>query len=440
MTNFLGLRGTGDFPANEVMDNWRNAILRLFPNGSAPLTAIISQIKSSKLTDGPTFHWTTKALPTQRAAVTGVYIDSTMGTAYVYVTHQATYGIAGATVYVKMALASLDNFLPGHIILLRDASRSGVDVRGRVLTKKADAANSYLAVKLLEADDNDASAATYNLTSVDTALVIGSAFAEGSERPEALVQDVVACYNHTQIFRTAVDLTRTALQTTLRSGDPLKEARRDALEQHSIEMEKAFIWGVYTAGTDPTTGKPLRTTQGIVDFIKDHAPANVLDYTTDSDYSGKSWAAGGEDWFDASLEQLFRYGSNEKLALCGSGALLGIQRLAKQGSMITLTPQSPAYGLKILEWITPFGSIYLKTHPLFSYETTNRNTILIIEPKNMEYKYIQDTVLHEDTSWKEGGGSGKDALEEDYLTEAGLEFHYPDACGILNGVGNANAV
>ena len=46
MAAILGLRGSGDFTADERPKNWREMILYLNPNGEAPLTAFASLLKS----------------------------------------------------------------------------------------------------------------------------------------------------------------------------------------------------------------------------------------------------------------------------------------------------------------------------------------------------------------------------------------------------------
>ena len=54
---FLGMRGTGDWSDSDTRPkDWRQTILRLYPNGDAPLTAIMSMMKSEKATD-PEFYW-----------------------------------------------------------------------------------------------------------------------------------------------------------------------------------------------------------------------------------------------------------------------------------------------------------------------------------------------------------------------------------------------
>jgi len=49
---FLGMRGTGDWVDGQRPKNWREQILYLYPNGMAPLTAILSMLNSEK-TDDP---------------------------------------------------------------------------------------------------------------------------------------------------------------------------------------------------------------------------------------------------------------------------------------------------------------------------------------------------------------------------------------------------
>ena len=424
MAGFLGMRGTGDWATDERPLNWRQGILRLYPNGTAPLTAILSKMGEQRV-DDPRFQWWTKALATQRATVTGVYTNATLATAL------AAAGTSGQTLYVKMAEADADQLRAGHQVLLRDASDNTVDVNAKVTTVVKNGANSYASCKLLEADDNSSN---NNLTNCDTLLIIGNINPEGGAIPDAVAYDPTKYYNYTQILRTPLEITRTARKTRLRTADAYQEAKREALELHSIEMEKAFLWGIRTENTG-ANGKPERTTLGLIPSIRTNVPANVVDYTQDSDYSGQSWLTGGEEWLDAKLEVIFRYGSMEKLAFAGSGALLGINRLAKAGGQINMKAREVAYGIKVTEWITPFGSIYIKTHPLFSYEVTNRNSMVIFEPKLLKYKYIDDTKFIKDQEAK-----GTDGSKDEYLTECGLEYHHPSATGYFTGLNTDNAL
>jgi len=259
--------------------------------------------------------------------------------------------------------------------------------------------------------------------------------------PDAIALNPVQVHNYTQIFRTPLSMTRTALKTRLRTDNDYQKAKSEALEMHSWEMELAILWGIMSQNIGDN-GKPERTTMGVIPFIRQYAAANVDDFTLNATYAGQTWAAGGETWFKAMLELIFRYGSEDKLCLCGSGFLLGIDALAMAGGQINLQPAQKTYGMNIRSWITPFGTIHMKTHPLFSFDATTRHMGLILEPKELGYRFIDDTTFFgENSSKSHSSGYGQrriDGLNEEYLTEAGLEFGLPQKCGVLNGVGLPN--
>ena len=153
---------------------------------------------------------------------------------------------------------------------------------------------------------------------------------------------------------------------------------------------------------------------------------------------------GGESWLNTQLETIFRNGGSEKIAFCGSGFLKAINDLALNGAHINITPESVSYGIKVRQWLTPYGTLFLKLHPLFSHETTNRSSAVIVEPRLLTFRYIDDTMFFGEENMmknnRSSAGSGKrmDGTEEEYLTEAGLEYHHPEAFGYLFGVGVTN--
>jgi len=431
---FLGMRGTGDWVANQRPESWRQQILYLYPNGMAPLTAILSMMGSKKV-DDPRFHWWTQEQTAVSGAVNAIATLADMSVAY------AGGGAAGDTIFVQVAAAIGMRIRQGHQILLRDASDYSVDVVGKVTNVVHGGVWAVLAVKLLEGDDNSVNG--NDLQDCDNFKIIGNINPEGGEMPDAIALNPTEVYNYTQIFRTPLSITRTAKMTTLRTGDAYQKMKAEALEMHSWEMELAFLWGIRTQNIGDN-GKPERTTGGVIPGIRELAPANCDDYTLNANYAGLAWnaAGGGGTWLRAMLEQIFRYGAEEKLCLCGSGALLGIEALAMAEGQMNLSTGQKAYGMSIREWQTPFGSIYMKTHPLFSHDVTTRNLMVIIEPKELEYKYITDTTFYGEgsaTQHPSGYGARRiDGTNEEFLTECGLEFGLPQKCAVLNGVGLDN--
>ncbi len=425
MSGFLGLRSTNDWVADQRPKNWRETILYLFPNGEAPLTALTALMKSEK-TDDPQFYWWSKKLPDMRAAVTGVYTDSALTTAYV------SGATAGTKLYFKMSLDDVKNFRVGMQVVARVSSDLDVDVNGKVTARSENGANSYVEVTLLEDDDNSTS---NDLSSADTLIVVSSISEEGAETPEALLYDPVKYFNYTQIVRTPLKLTRTARKTRLRTGDAYKEAKRECLQIHSIMLERMWLFSIPTENVG-TAGEPERTTAGLFYWARQYAPQNFKDYKKDVT-AGTSWLSGGDDWLDSALEQYFRY-ATQPIGFAGSGAVLGLQKLAKNSGTMYFEPEADfGYGIKVNGLISSFGEIPIKTHPLLSQEPTLRNTIIFVEPRNLVYRFIDDTMFVGQDKELGYSSSGKrvDATVEEFLTEAGMEYHHAETIMVLNNVG-----
>jgi len=430
MVAFMGMRGTGDWATDERPKSWREGILYLYPNGSAPLTGLLSKMKEEVVTD-PEFSWWTKLLPAQGGTVTDLYLDSGFVGPYV------SGGVTGNTLYARVAEAIASEFRVGHQALLRVSTNLNVDVNAKVIGVTKAGASSYITVRLLENDDNGGAT---SLGSCDTILIIGNINPEGAPIPDAIAYNPDKWSNFTQIFRTPLDITRTARKTKLRTEDAYKEVKRESLELHSIEMEKAFFWGIRTENVG-TNGKPERTTMGLIQAIKTGAPSNVFNYAADPNYAGDIWTAGGEEWLDTVLEVIFRYGGTDKLAFAGSGAILGLNRLAKMSGQVNITPMTTSYGLKVMQWVTPFGVINLMTHPLFSYELTTRNALVILEPQMLSYRYIDDTTFMSMDADKVSPSHERiDGTKEEWLSECGLEYHHPLKFGYLMNVGKDNTL
>lgn len=427
MAAFLGMRGNGDWSDSDMRPkSWRDGVLWLYPNGDAPLTALLAKMSESKTPD-PEFKWWTQSLPAQGGTVDELFDDAALGTGF------DTGAVSGQTVYAKVEEAVADFFRVGHQALLRDASDYQVDTNGIVTAVVKNGSSSYIAVKLIE-DENTGTGTT--LDDADTILVIGSINAEGAAMPAAIAYDPTKFSNYTQIFRTSLSITRTARLTTLRTGDAYKKAKREALELHSIEMERAFLFGARYEGTG-SNGKPERATWGLIPFITNNNGI-VSNFAIQTDFQNTTWLASGEEWLDFNLEQMFRYGSDERLAYCGSGVILAINKLVKEYGDYSFTPKTTSYGIKVMEWVTPFGVIHMKRHPLFSFETTNRYSMVAFEPKNLTYRYITDTTFYADPDKQNTGRGRIDGTDEEFLTECGLEFHHPSTCAWLNGFNSDN--
>ena len=398
MAAVLGMRGSGNFSTDERPKNWREAIMLLFPNGEAPLTAILSMLKS-EITNDPEYNWWEKRLPTQRFQVNGAH---------------------GAGVTTIAVTSGAKDCVTGTILLnerLNEIVKVVADPSDDV---EIEVSRSFGAV----------AAATWN--NEDWLVVIGNVNSEGAKTPTARSYAPTKKSNYTEIFRASLSLTRTARRTRLRwdNQGPYREARREALSLHSIEMEKAYIWGESVEVTG-SNGFPERMTGGILSFLttnKGTTSGGSAGTNTDFNVNG----ALSEDTLDALMEELFRYGSNEKLALCGSTFLRAITTLAKRNGNLQMIPRAESYGMKIVEYVSAFGSLMMKNHPLFSQHPVWRQNCLVVDPKNIRYRYIDDTMFI-----KGRQEAGEDASKDEFLNESGLEVNMEETHGYIEGVTGA---
>ena len=436
---YFGMRGSGNWTTDERPKSYREKILELYPNGDMPLTGLLSKTASEVATD-PEFNWWEEPLASQAGDLNGlgVYTDQGLTTEY---TSSSSVAV-GANIYVMVSEATCNEIREGHLVMLRyysatapDASR---DRRGKVVGRRTDGATSMIAIKMREAD----TATATNLSTANRIVVIGNSNSEGAAMPDGIQYDPTKYVNYTQIFRTPLRFTGTALSTSLRTSDPYKRQKARILKYHGIEMERALIYnGAPYEGTG-SNGFPEREAGGLIKWIQTYAAANVDNYVSSTSVSASTtWVSGGKDWLDAKMESVFKYGRNRKLALVGTGALSAINALASQYGTVNISPKDRAYGMSVVEWVTPFGMLDLMIHPLFSHEKTESDTMLIVEPENIKMRPLKgrDTFYKKDDRLERGGASGIDGIEEEYLTEIGWEIHHPLTMGVFTGLGNTHA-
>lgn len=390
-----GLRDTSNFVTDQRPKNWRETIMLLYPNGKAPLTALTTVMKT-KATDDPEFNWWTKSLPTQRMALS------------------ASISASATTIPVTSGALQLKK---GHQVRLENT--------GEVVLVSADPSSDTAFAAIRSFGTTAATAITYDSSGANPNLhVIGSAYKEGSDAPTGINYDPTKVYNYTQIMRNTLEMTRTASKTRLRTGDAVKEAKRECLELHSIEMEKAFILGERKETT--LDGSPIRATGGIVSFIDSgNIVANAGTALTMAALEGY-------------LERMFRFGSNEKMAFMGNIAMLAINQAVRKNSNYQIFASEKEFGMVVSRLTCPFGTLVMKTHPLFNQLTGGTNTtayygmsnwMLVVDQTELVYRPLDDT-KYEPTLQN----NGLDGMKSGYLTEAGLEIHHPTSHFLITGL------
>jgi hypothetical protein len=382
------MKSTSDFATGERPKNWREGILLLEPRNKAPLAALTAAMASESV-DDPEYSWFDEEVDVGTLTVNGAVL---IGDTTIVVDQYGTRLKAGDMLY---------------------NSRTSEAVRVTSVT------DDTTFVVTRGAGGSAAAAMNDN----DTLVYVGSAYREGAGRPTGVSWNPTKRYNYTQIFRDAVEWTRTATKTRMRTGDKQKNDRRRALNKHMIGMERAFIFGNRLETTE--SGQPLRFTGGILSFLTSEAPNNVVTLS-----GGDLTMTEFEDYF----AQIFAYGSREKLAFGSIGLMTKLSRLARINTSFQFNGNEKELNLSTARFTTAAGTLVLTEHPLFSQPGSPlANDLLVLDTANLKYRYITDTVLLKDRADK-----GVDGEAEEYLTEAGLEFHHPKTNFWLKGINSVS--
>ena len=382
---FAGLRGTGDWGTDERPKNFRELILWRNPNGSSPLTALLSKMSSEK-SDDPEFAWWEEELKPVRLQTNGV-MNTTSTT--VFVVQAETASISGGL-----------NLVPGDVLQVEN----GAEVSTPYEIIRVNGVASDTTFDALRAQAGTSAAAIPDASRITR---IGNVFSEGSTSPSVSNRNPTKKLNFAQIFKTAYDITETALLTRARTGDPLKNDKKRKMFDHAVSMEYAFIFG-RALETTGANNKPLRFTGGIRNFLS----SNVTFFTTTPTETTFLNAVQPVWDFDAG-------GGNERIAFCGNGALTSLNKLAKAGMQVRVDEVVRLYGMELQRWILPQGTLFLRSHPLFNTHGRYTNSMLIIDPTALKYRYMRDTAIQDNIQAPDA-----DEQKGQWLTECGLEIHH----------------
>lgn len=397
----VGLRHTDNFSPSEVRPkDWREGILLQYPNGEFPLFALTSQMKKESVTD-PEFNWFEKRLDARRLNVASqAAADATSIT----VTKDAKVVVAKTLLYVEATKEIL-------FVSTDPASDTA-------LTVTRAAAGTTAAVIPANAK----------------ILVIGTAFEEASLPPTGQAYDPFRRYNYTQIFRRTLEISGTAKEIDLRTGDALKEAKREALEYISIDIERSFWFG--NRYQDTYQGKPRRFMGGVLSQLN---ASNVFDASQKAD--GVSF-----DDLEAWMKDLFKYGSSEKMVFSGDLALLTVQRIIRQepGCTWTFTPQTKEYGMNVSRLVTPFGTLVWKTCPLFSQSTSDLSGAtpvygfdsyaFVLDMARVKYVYLKNRDLKYQPNLTQ---TGLDGEKSGYICECSIKIEQLENHGLIKNLAKA---
>ena len=444
----LGLMNAESFASNRYQSN-RRQVFYFYPNGAAPLMGLLSLMKDSAI-DDPRHNWNEKRLSENWGVAanisttvvfysTGVTVASGKVTAATVASANFT-PTAGTQYAIKVSATPENTFRIGHIFRFVATNTSGnpEEVIGRInaINITADTPTTtlgFIAVRTCAvAVDYDVS------THAGTQLtIIGSAFAEGiRDESSGIYNEPISPYNLTQIFRKPITITGTALKTSAKFDEAgvFPDQSKEAAVDFAREQEWNYLFGE-RAQLGSATTSITRYMGGILYFLRLWEAGSTYGNTAataDTDDGkriiGNSATTVSITQFDGWMERVFRISNNkstEKIAFCGSGALLTLNRLFKNNGLTTTSmPVKETYGMDIRSYLCPSGTLHLKTHPLMSHNSTMRYNMLICDLPNLNYVYLRGRDMELLTNRQDNDA---DHRKDEWLGESTLELNLPES-------------
>jgi hypothetical protein len=365
---------------------------KLFPDSPAPFTYILSKLPTRTVDDAEfkIFEW---RLPDMAFTINGeVAISATT----------LTFDAPGSTPAKGLKAGDL----------LRD------ETSGEIVRVINDPVSPWLTVSV----DRYWGLTNNGAVIADNSIMrwVGSAYEEGSRGPSAVSRNPTVVTNYTQIFKDLVKVTKTAEKTNTRPMKPWPQLKGEALERIMIKAEYAFLYGIKAETTGPD-GEALRTTSGLKSLIT----TNATDFSGGVDL----------DTLEDGLQAVFKYGSKNKLALCGNRALNILNRVASRNSALTYElnnlPANQTYGLNVTKWRCPFGTLNLVPHPLMTESAAYTKDVFIIDTK-----YAEMVVMNgRDIDWEDNIQlPDEDARKGQYIGEIGMSLALEEVHGHWYGL------
>lgn len=446
----------GIVSTNTVADykslNKRRKIFLQYPTGAAPLMGLLSMLPSEE-TDKVEFGWHERRFPTQRtttvATGTAPFRVAADGTA-----QTDTFTLTANTVYGLLVVDS-SQIKPTHVIEIRDVLNNTTaltDVRGTV-TEVVSA--TYIKFRPYSTVTTVENGTTDNVSK--NVVIIGTANQEGGRSGTGIITYPIAPTNYTQIFRSAFNISRTALKQglTYDSSGPYKTLAWDNGLRHMIELEKAFLWGEKSTKlvSDPSTGDlmPETTTGGVMDYLRRYEAADSVYrggtgaavITSNADDEKRIVDVGGtlsRANYNTYISRLFKKTNDrayEKLCLCGGTFLETVNSMFERDIVRNTVLQEKGRNWEFIvhSHTTLRGTVHYKVHPLFDNDPDWVDGAMFLDLGNLMHRPLTDS----DTKFLKGRAENdRDGRKDEWITEAGLEMRFPESCMVIKNATVAN--
>lgn len=379
---------------NEVgADSFASMIVRLMPNGQAPLFGLTSMMGTE--TASQVLHG---------------YFSKTM-------VFPSCVSNAGTATTTTLTVGSTATILPGMI--LQTASLENL----LVLTVP-----SATSITVSREFGTVAAAA---ISASELLVQVGNAQKEGSTKPQAMSIAPVRITNLTQIFRNHWSISGTVEATAVIAGDGhIAENKSDCSAFHASDIEKAIFFGQRKEVI--IDQKPVRAMDGIISTTTALAPANIFTAGTTTN------ATELEEMLDVVFEQTTDpKHAPTRLLFVGNVALRVINNICKLNATYHIKDGETNWGLQFKTFTTARGTFDIITHPLFTTNPVWSKMAVAVDLPTLRLAYLQGRkTSHKSYSSTDGSATDDsvDASGGTLLSELTSLCKNPSANAVIYGL------
>ena len=345
--------------------------------------------------------------------------------------------------------ASIDWLIKGMVFAVESSTSDQVIVRIETAPVDAGTTTTFTG-KVISFSDTDTGDA---IADNDRCQVIGTAFAEGSGSPDVWSSQLEDDFGYTQIFKTAAEMTNTAIATNYRGyADEWNRIWNMKLREHKVDIERAMLFSQRGRASN------IQYTEGIVGSILKNstsAASGSLVYNSGASYLAcQASTAVTYDSILGDFEVVFdpaRGGGSSKLGLASLPVISFFNKLGgffkgtiAAGQVTAGTDAGPInpynfdiqnikgkFGHKLMAIDTVHGTLNLTKEPLF--RGISSGFMLCCDLGQIGYRPLVGNGLNRDTHIVTNVQQADEDLRKDMIiTEAGLEVSLPETHLLYN--------
>ena len=340
------------------------------------------------------------------------------------------------------ASSSIDWLIKGMVFAVESSNSDQVVVR--IESAPVDTGNdTTFTGKVISFSNNDTGNA---IADNDRCQVIGTAFAEGSGSPDVWSSQLEDDFGYTQIFKTAAEMTNTAIATNYRGyANEWNRIWNLKLREHKVDIERAMLFSQRGRSSN------VQYTEGIVGSILKNstsAASGSLSYTSGASYlAGQASTAVTYDTILSDFEVVFdpaRGGGSSKLGLASLPVISFFNKLggffkntvnldgsSNDGFHMDIQNVKGKFGHKLMAIDTVHGTLNLTKEPLF--RGISSGFMLCCDLGQIAYRPLVGNGLNRDTHIVTNVQQADEDLRKDMIiTEAGLEVSLPETHLLYN--------